>query len=223
VVKHDGDNRKTIFLRASMPAGRLRDVLMLAMKGSPMMEGTLRMNTTIGIPPLSSKVRQKLLMDGKFEVTHGKFLRSSIQDKIDALSRRGRGKPNNGEIDEVIHRMSGEFKMVDETVKFRTFAFAIPGASVNIGGDLDLAADQLNFRGALMLDAKVSETQAGWKRWVLKPIDPFFSKRGVGTFLHIKIIGSSKNPQFGLNRGGTSPLEKAEKSEAERAARPKSQ
>ena len=41
VVKHDGDKRKTISLAASMPAGNLRDVLTLAMKGSPIMEGTL--------------------------------------------------------------------------------------------------------------------------------------------------------------------------------------
>jgi hypothetical protein len=90
-------------------------------------------------------------------------------------------------------------------------AFEISGAAINIGGDFDIGSDQLNFRGAVMLDAKVSQTMTGWKRWVLKPIDPFFSKRGAGTFFHIKIEGSSKAPKFGLDPGGTSPLEKAQK------------
>jgi hypothetical protein len=216
VVKHDGDTRKTIFFKASMPAGNLRDVLMLAMKGSPIMEGTIKLNTTIGIPPLAEKVKEKLLLDGTFEVTIGKFLRSRIQEKIDALSHRSQGKTKNEEIDAVVHRMSGEFKMVDESLTFRTLAFAIPGAAINIGGVFDMAADKLDFHGALMLDAKVSETQSGWKRWVLKAVDPFFSKRGAGTFLHIKVVGSAADPQFGLDPGGTSPAEEAQKAAAQK-------
>ena len=108
--------------------------------------------------------------------------------------------------------------MANESLEFRTLAFAIPGAAVNIGGSFDMAADQLDFHGALMLDAKISETQSGWKRWVLKAADPFFSKRGAGTFLHIKIVGSSKDPQFGLDPGGTSPAEEAEKAAAKKKA-----
>ncbi|HET9130506.1 MAG TPA: hypothetical protein VFO86_06140, partial [Terriglobia bacterium] len=211
VIKHDGDKRKTISLSASMPAGNLRDVLLLAMKGSPIMEGTLRLNTTIVIPPLDEKVKGKLMLDGTFEVTHGKFLRSRIQQKIDALSHHGRGKGKDKEVDEVVNRMSGEFKMADESLTFRTLAFAIPGASINIGGVLDMAADKLDFHGALSLDAKISETQSGWKSWLLKPFDPLFSKRGAGTFLHIKVDGSTADPQFGLDPGGTSPAEDAEK------------
>ena len=216
VVKQDGDTRKTISLKAIMPAGNLRDVLTLAMKGSPLMEGTIRLNTTIGIPPLTGKVKEKLLLDGSFEVTNGKFLRSRIQQKIDALSHRGQGKTAKEDVDEAVHRMSGVFKMAGESITFRTLAFEIPGATVNIGGLYDTASNELDFHGALMLDAKISETQSGWKRWLLKPVDPFFSKRGAGTFLHIKIVGSSKDPQFGLDPHGTSPAEEAEKVEAEK-------
>ncbi len=214
VIKHDRDKRKTISLTASIPAGNLRDVLMLAMRGSPIMEGTLRLNTTIGIPPLDEKVEGKLLLDGTFEVTNGKFLRSRIQEKIDALSHHGRGKEKDEEVDEVVHRMSGEFKMADESLTFRTLAFAIPGAAINIGGVFDMAEDKLDFHGALMLDARASETQNGWKSWLLKPFDPLFSKRGVGTFLHIKVTGSPRDPQFGLDPGGTSPVEETEKTVA---------
>lgn len=216
VVKHNGDVRKTITLEALMPAGNLRDVLMLAMKGPPMMQGTLKLNTKIGIPPLDEKVKEKLLLDGTFEITNGKFLRSKIQKKIDALSRRGQGKTSDQEVDQAVNRMSGDFKLADESITFRTLAFAIPGAAVNIGGSYDMDADTLDFHGSLMLDAKLSQTQTGWKRWVLKPLDPFFSKRGAGTFLHIKIVGSATDPQFGLDPGGTSPAEQSEKASAQK-------
>jgi hypothetical protein len=216
VVKRDGDVRKTIFLKVMMPAGNLRDLLTLAMKGSPLMDGTIRLDTTIGIPPLTGKVKEKLLLDGNFEVSNGKFLQSRIQEKIDALSHRAQGKTAKDEVDEAVHRMSGDFKMAGASITFRTLAFAIPGAAVNIGGLFDAASNELDFHGALMLDAKLSETQSGWKRWLLKPVDPFFSKHGAGTFLHIKIVGTSKDPQFGVDPHGTSPAEEAEKVAAEK-------
>ena len=46
----------------------------------------------IAIPPLSGKVREKLRLQGEFEISDGKFLKSKIQDEIDKLSRRGQGQ-----------------------------------------------------------------------------------------------------------------------------------
>lgn len=200
VIKHDGDTHRTITLDAHMPAGNLTDVLRLAMKGDPFMSGIVKLNTKIGIPPLDGKVKEKLDLDGAFEVSGGKFLRSKIQDQIDSLSRRGQGKPKNQEIDQVVSRMSGDFKLDDQVITFKTLAFAVAGAAVNLNGAYDLGQDMLGFQGALSLDAKLSQTQSGWKRWVLKPVDPFFSKNGAGTYLKIKIEGSAKEPKFGLDR-----------------------
>ncbi len=200
VIKHDGDSHRTIDLDAHMPAGNMTDVLRLAMKGEPFMSGVLKLDTKIKIPPLDGKVKEKLELDGNFEVTGGKFLRSKIQDQIDGLSRRGQGKPKNQEIDEVVSRMSGDFQLDDQVIAFQSLAFAVAGAAVNLNGSYDLGQDMLGFHGALSLDAKVSQTQSGWKRWVLKPVDPFFSKNGAGTYLKIKIEGSAKEPKFGLDR-----------------------
>ena len=211
VVKHIGDKQRTIFINAKIPGGNLRDALRLAMKGEPMMEGKLKLNAKIGIPPLAEKVKEKITVDGAFEVKGGRFLRSAIQTKLNGLSHQSQGKHGGEEVDEAVHRMSGEFRMADEMITFKTLAFSVPGAAVNLGGVFRVGADELDFHGALMLEAKLSETQSGWKRWVLKPVDPFFSNHGAGTFLHIKVTGSASDPQFGLDRGGTSPAEEAEK------------
>jgi len=45
----------------------------------------------------------------------------------------------------------------------------------------------------------------GWKRWVLKPVDPFFAKEGAGTFLRIKVTGTSKAAKFGRDHGNHGP------------------
>ncbi|MEX2261527.1 MAG: hypothetical protein WD696_06230 [Bryobacteraceae bacterium] len=200
IIKHEGERRRAITLDVSMPNGRMRDVLTLAMKGAPFMEGALELHTQIAIPPVTGKVKERLLLDGRFNVTNGKFLRSKIQDQVDGLSRRGQGAPKNLEIDEVVSRMTGSFNLENEVITFKTLAFAVSGAAVNLTGNYDIDRDQLDFRGALMLDAKVSQTMSGWKRWVLKPADPFFSKHGAGTFLKIKILGTAKEPKFGRDR-----------------------
>src|SRR4029453_5697824 len=93
VIKHEDDRYRTISLDVDMPRGNLRDLLTLAMKGESFMEGQIALRTKINLPPLSGKVKEKLMLDGQFEITNGKFLRSTIQDQIDTLSRRVKGSP----------------------------------------------------------------------------------------------------------------------------------
>ena len=98
-----------------------------------------------------------------------------------------------------------EFNLENEVMTFRSLSFAVPGSGVDLAGSYDLDQDALDFHGTLKLEAKASETMTGWKRWVLKPIDPFFSNQGSGTLLHIQVVGTSKEPKFGRDRGGQNP------------------
>jgi len=205
VIKDYSANRRTIHLEVTMPKGDLRDLLRLAMKGSPFMEGQVELKTKIDIPPLTGKVREKLRLDGMFEVTGGKFFKSTIQDQIDSLSRRSQGQPQNLEIDEVVSHMGGRFLLENEVIRFTPVSFAVPGSGIDLTGSYDLDQEVLDFQGTLRMQAKVSETMTGWKHWVMKPLDPFFSKQGAGTLLNIKVEGTMQNPKFGLNRGQKSP------------------
>jgi hypothetical protein len=200
VIKHEEYSKRSINLQLNMPNGDMRDLLRLSMKGPPFMEGFINMKSSIGIPPLTSKVKEKLVLDGDFDLRDAKFLKSTIQNQIDQLSRRGQGQPKNDEIDEVISKMQGSFHLEDQVMTFRSLAFEVPGAAVSIAGKYDLGHDSLDFHGALKLDAKISQTVTGWKRWLLKPADPFFAKNGAGTFVKIKIEGDAHHPKFGLDR-----------------------
>jgi hypothetical protein len=200
VIKHENQALRTISLKVSMPHGDIRDLLRLATKGTPFMEGEINLRSRIDIPPLTGPVKEKLRLDGDFDITAAKFLRSTIQEQIDQLSRRGQGQPKNQEIEEVVSNMKGSFRLEDQLMTFRSMSFDVPGANVEIAGDYDLAKDVIDFHGALKLDAKVSRTMTGWKRWALRPADPFFAKHGAGTYLRIKVDGTSKQPKFGLDR-----------------------
>ncbi len=200
VIKHEEYSQRGISLQVNMPNGDMRDLLRLAMKGPPFMEGFINMKSSIDIPPLTSKVKQKIRLDGTFDLHNAKFLKSTIQDQIDQLSRRGQGQPKDQGIDEVISKMQGSFHLEDQVMTFRSLAFEVPGAAVSVAGTYSLANNTLDFHGALKLNAKISQTVTGWKRWLLKPADPFFAKNGAGTFLKIKIEGDAQHPKFGLDR-----------------------
>jgi len=203
IIRHESDLRRTISLNVSMPSGNIQDLLSLAMKGTPFMRGKIALNTKIDIPPLTGSVREKLLLDGQFQLSQARFLKSTVQDQIDTLSRRGRGQPGNTDISGVVSLMAGKFTLANEMITFQSLSFAVPGSGVDLTGTYDLDRDALDFHGTLRLQAKVSETMTGWKRWVLKPIDPFFSKQGAGTLLRIQVVGTSKEPKFGRDRGKT--------------------
>ena len=83
---------------------------------------------------------------------------------------------------------------------FSRLDFGVPGAEVALHGTYNMDADMLDFHGTLKLRARISQTVGGWKHWLAKPLDPFFAKKGAGTFLKIQVVGPAKKPEFGRDR-----------------------
>lgn len=200
VVKHDGDTHRTIDLDVTMPAGEMADLLRLAVKGPPMLTGRVKMAAKVRIPPLSGKVSQKLIVDGRLHLASGHFEKVGIQDKLDSLSRRAQGQPKNLAIDEVASDIHADFRLDGREIEFRSLQFFVPGSAVELAGQYHLDPATLDLHGTLRLQARASQTMTGWKRWALKPIDPLLAKNGAGVFLKIKVTGSSKDPKFSASR-----------------------
>jgi hypothetical protein len=96
----------------------------------------------------------------------------------------------------------GRFKLAGGKLTLPDLTFAVPGAAVQLAGVYRLKPETLDFKGQLLLDAKLSETVTGFKSVLLKAIDPLFKQKdGTGSVIPIKISGSRSAPQFGLDRG----------------------
>ena len=199
IIKHEANQPRAISLDIDMPNGNLRDVLRLCMNQEPFMDGRLKLRTKMDIPPLAGKVREKLILDGNFQLLEGRFHHSTIQNQLDGLSRRAQGNPENQEKEQAIANMAGTFHLEDAWLRFRELSFGIPGARLDMAGDYSLDTDTVDFAGTAKLQATVSQMVTGWKRILLKPVDRFFEKEGAGTFLRIRVSGTSKSPHFGLN------------------------
>jgi hypothetical protein len=203
VTKTPGRHGRTVSLDIAMDRARLQDVLRLAVKSArPPMTGALVMNTRFVLPPGDQDVVDKLQLDGQFSIATAKFADLDVQKKVDELSNRSRGKTDeDGAQRGVVSKFTGRFKLGNGTLSLPGFSFDTPGAEVRLRGAYHLKSERLDFKGMLLMAAKVSETQKGIKRWVLKIVDPLFSRKDGGSAIPIKIEGQRSDPKFGLDKG----------------------
>jgi hypothetical protein len=161
------------------------------------MTGSARLKIKILIPERDEDLIDRMQLDGQFGLGEVHFTNSGVQGKIDSLSRRGQGQPKNLNIMAEMSDLKGNFKMTNSAVIFSDLAFGVEGASVALAGTYNINNGQMDFKGKLRLDAKLSQTMTGWKSMMLKPFDHFFKGKDGGTEIPIKITGTREHPSFG--------------------------
>ena len=115
--------------------------------------------------------------------------------------------------------LQGTFKMGAGDITFSRLSFSVPGADINLLGNYSVDSGQLNFRGKLATQAKLSQMVTGPKSFFLKAVDPFFKgQNGKGAVVPIKIGGTKDHPAFGLdlhdkNNNVGAPKDQADKTE----------
>ena len=197
VDKYPQVKGRTIVLDATSLRARVEDLLALTVNSDrPVMTGAAQLKTRILIPEGTGDLVDRLHLDGQFALTDARFTSSTAQQKVDTLSRKGQGKPNDIDITDAASDFQGRFALSQAEVSFSNLEFKVQGASVSLRGVYDLDNGQLDFRGQLHMDAKLSQTMTGWKSALLKPFDHFFHGQDGGSRIPIKITGSRQNPTF---------------------------
>jgi hypothetical protein len=189
---------KTVSLDVVVQAGRLEDMLLLAMKGKPQMSGAVRFHTKLVIPPGNIDVAQKVMLDGTLAMDSVLFSELNIQEKVNELSHRGEGKPEESDRKTVASDFKSKFKVEKGVVTLNGLSFAVPGVGVTLSGTYGLVNTEMDFHGTAKLVAKVSQTTTGWKSILLKAVDPIFKRKNVGAEIPIHIGGTPEKPSFGL-------------------------
>ena len=194
---------RSIELDAVSNDARIEDLLRLAVKSDePLMTGSARLNTRLEIPEGDSDLLDRLKLDGQFGVGSAQFTSTAVQGKIDTLSRKGQGQPKNEDIGDVVSELNGNFHVSGGVVTFSNLSFTVEGAHLQLNGTYNIDTSEMDFRGTLALQAKLSQTTTGLKSFFLKAADPFFKGKNAGTVLPIRISGTKDNPSFGVDHGG---------------------
>jgi hypothetical protein len=200
VTSTPGAKGRTVLLTVTMKDARFEDLLRLSVKApEPPMRGRLDIDTGFELPPGPADVASRLRLTGRFAIRGGRFSSDATQNRIDELSRRGRGEPGNTQVSNVISTFGGDFTLRDGLLRLPGLHFSVHGARVDLAGRYALRDQVLDFTGALRLDAPVSRTVTGFKSILLRPIDPLFRRNGAGTHLPIRISGTVDQPNFGVD------------------------
>src|SRR4029079_9373014 len=125
-VVHMGPEKdRTVELDARIDNGRLEDILRLAVEGEPpAMFGGLHLETHLELPPGKGKVPLRLKLNGHFRVAEARFSSNTVRSKIDELSRRARGAPEDTSAANVASRLQGAFVLGGGDLSISNFSFA---------------------------------------------------------------------------------------------------
>ena len=191
-----------ILLDVTIDRGRIEDILRIsANQDSPFMIGALTLKTHFHLPPGQDTVVDKLQLDGQFHLSEVRFDSEKMQGRIEDLSLRGQGKPKEVKTTDptsVLSEMQGHFKLGDGTLQLPDLDYHVPGADIVVHGNYGLQNGTLDFEGDAKLDATISQVVGGWKGLLLKPVDRYLRKNGAGTDVPIRVSGTRKSPEFGV-------------------------
>ena len=199
---------RIVTLDVTMDRARIEDVMMMAVKGDPPMRGALHLKTKFVLPPGETDVVDRLRLDGTFAVGRARFTNYDVQGRINELSRRSRGQTADDPKDRVVSDFQGRFQLGNGRLALPALTFSVPGAQVELAGGYALKPEMLDFQGRLLMDAKVSETQTGFKSLLLKVVDPLFKRRGGGSQIPIHVRGKRSDPSIGIDMGRVFKREK---------------
>jgi hypothetical protein len=199
VVRSEDVKGRKVYLQVTIDDAKIEDILRLAIKDKTMpLTGQMKLQTTFLLPAGEEDVPQRLELDGAFSIARARFTSVDVQQKINTLSRRGRGQTGNGG-PSVVSNLSGRFVMKDGRIRLSHLTFAVPGSVVQLAGSFDLKSEQLDFGGHLLLDASLSETVTGIKSVLVRIAQPFFRRPGGGTKIPIRVTGTPDKPAFGVD------------------------
>lgn len=193
-----------IELKVDVDRGRIEDFLRLANKSpTPFLTGNLTTRASLHIPPGKQSAHQRIRLDGEFKLEDARFSDTHVQSKIEDLSLRGQGRPQDvkkTDPNEVASEMEGAFHMADGVIALPEVHYNVPGAAIELQGHYALEG-LMHFEGTARMQATVSQMVGGWKGWLLKPADRLFRKDGAGTVVPILIRGPHDAPEFSVDFG----------------------
>lgn len=168
---------------------------------TPILTGDVAADAKLHIPPGPEHVSRRIKLDGTFQLHDARFTDGKMQQKVEDLSLRGQGHPGAVKATnpaDIRSDMQGDFHLDHAVMTLPNLEYKVPGADILLHGTYSLDG-QLHFDGIARMQASVSQMVGGWKGFLLKPVDPFFRKSGAGTVIPIRVRGTRKTPDFGID------------------------
>jgi hypothetical protein len=196
-----GQQGQAVKMELSATDARTEEILLLTNKGEPAMTGNIRLHTTLSLPagPQNDPMNQ-MAAQGSFDLDKVVFSDVTAEKKVNTLSARSSGQNGNGAAEsDVASEMQGKFAIQNGVMTFSDLRFQVPGARVRMIGTLGLKSQNFDLRGRLDMDASLSKMGPARVSFLLKAVQPFFSKPGGGSRIFFKLGGTVAHPIYLLD------------------------
>ena len=155
------------------------------------------------IPPGKEPFVQKVRLSADFGIESGQFAQTSTQENVDELSNQSRGlKPHerakDGYPERVISNLAGHVELRDATAAFANASFEVPGAFARMHGTYNLQSEVVDLHGTLDGSGAVQNDQWFQIRST-ETLVVFFKRKRAGAVVPVRLIGTYKHAQAGLD------------------------
>jgi hypothetical protein len=196
-----GQNGKAVSLTVNANNARVEELLMMVVKGEPVLTGAADFHTDFVLSPGHGDVLVRLRLRGNFGLEETKFSKTGLQEKIAKLSNTAQGKDRAPvSASDMASDFHGNFTLENGIAQFGDLRFDVPGARVSLVGAYNVDNETLDFRGHLTMDAKLSQMTTGVKSFFAHLVQPLVTKHD-DTVIPIKITGKKEKPKFGVELG----------------------
>jgi hypothetical protein len=200
IAKSPNGKGKTALLNFRSNNARIDDLLRLFVKASrPSMSGKVSLQARVEIPPGQEEFLKKVKLRGSFGIDSGVFNKPKTQEGINKLSAGALGEKDPVDPETVLTDLTGQVDLLGGISRFFDLSFNVPGAAARMHGTYNLLNHNIDLRGQMQVDSKISNTESGTKAFLLKMMDPFFKKKKKGEIVPVKISGTYEHPTFGLD------------------------
>lgn len=195
IVRETGTRSRRVSLKVtSPPTSSAADVLRLLIDGErPPVQGALAIDATLEVAAGEQDVLDRLQVSGDFDLRGARFINDRVQGVLEEMSLRGRGWPD-APTSPVRAHLRGHMALDGRELSLARVALGVPGADVAGAGRYSLTTETIDFHGVTRLEARLSQTQRGVRRWLLKPFNQLLARNGAGTRVVLDVRGTRAAP-----------------------------
>jgi AsmA-like protein len=181
--------------------GHIQDLLLLVVKSahSPL-TGVVSLKARAAIPPGPRPFVRKVALQADFGIDSASFTNLKTQHSVDQLSERAEGEKNE-DPESVLSDLKGHVDLKDGIANFSSLSFGVPGAVAQMHGTYDLGSEEIDLRGMLHMQAKLSDATTGIKSFLIKALNPFLKNDHPGAEVPVHITGTYSHPVYRLSSG----------------------
>ena len=199
-VMPDSQHRRTATLEFSADEGHIQDVVFpFVHKPRSPVNGIASFRGRVVLPSGNEPFLRRVKLEADFGIENVHATSPKIQEQLNEASERARGHPDADDPENVVSDLEGHVALTNGVARFSKFSFTVPGAFAAMYGTYNVVDQRINLRGTLRLEAKITDTTAGFKGFLLKAISPFIKKNKPQAPLPVAVTGTFDHPQYSVS------------------------